>query len=142
MKIVDEKKALAQISQLRKSRKSVESFAPQQKEIDADKAKVEELRKLTQGENPEWTAVSERYGAVRAELDALHKETDSLTNNRNALFEQRNSLSKQIDELWAKKKESRAAWKAENDRFCMFDCVSLGELYLMDGGLDSQEAQR
>jgi uncharacterized coiled-coil DUF342 family protein len=124
MKIVEEKRALAEVSQLKKSRKSVESFSSQQNEIDAEKKRIEELRATVQVDSPESKAVSDRYKIVRAELDALNKENDDLNKNRDALFEGRNSLSKQIDELWAKKKESRANWKAENDRYCAFSFPS------------------
>lgn len=89
MKLVDEKKALSEISSLRKSRKVVESFAAQQAAIDADKAKIDEVRKEL--DDPEQKAVSKKMGELRKELDEINKKFDEVSKNRDGLFEERNA---------------------------------------------------
>lgn len=116
MKLVDEKKALAEISNLKKTRKTVESFSDQQAEIDAEKAKIDAIR--AELDNPEAKAVSDKFNAARAELDKINKQHDEASKGRDALFDERNAVSKELDALFAKKKESVAAFRAANDKYC------------------------
>ncbi|GJN92764.1 hypothetical protein Rhopal_005802-T1 [Rhodotorula paludigena] len=114
MKLVDEKKALAEVSNLRKSRKTVESFATQQAAIDADKAKVDEVR--AELDDPEQKAASRKFDELRKELDEINKRMDEVSKSRDGLFEERNAISKQLDELFGKKKASAAAFREANNK--------------------------
>lgn len=89
MKLVDEKKALNEISALRKSRKLVESFETQQQAIDADKAKVDEVRKEL--DDPEQKAASSKFDELRKELDEINRRMDEVSKGRDGLFEERNA---------------------------------------------------
>ncbi|GAA5977283.1 hypothetical protein JCM10908_004923 [Rhodotorula pacifica] len=115
MKLVDEKKALAEISSLRKHRKTVESFSMQQAAIDADKAKIDEVRKEL--DDPEQKAASKKFDELRKELDEVNKRMEDVSKNRDGLFEERNALSKQLDELWQKKKASATAFREANNAY-------------------------
>ena len=90
MKIVDEKKALADMSNLRKQKKSFASFEESQKGIDEIKAQISELKKSM--DNPEAKALSERYNALQKELDGLRADQDSSYKNINALRDERSKL--------------------------------------------------
>ncbi|PWN99528.1 hypothetical protein FA09DRAFT_333822 [Tilletiopsis washingtonensis] len=113
MKLVDEKRALSEISQLRKSRKAVEAFGAQQDSIDADKARIDELKASL--DDPASKAQSKRYDEVREALDALQKEADKAYGSRSKLLDQRTALSKKLDELYAARKERQAAFRTAND---------------------------
>jgi uncharacterized coiled-coil DUF342 family protein len=89
MKLVEEKKALAEISQLRKSRRVVEGFATQQESIDADKAKVDEIRKEL--DDPEAKALNDKFDGLRKELDEINRKMDEQSKVRDGLFEERNA---------------------------------------------------
>jgi len=115
MKLVDEKKALAEISQLKKTRKVVEAFGPQQDAIDADKAKIDEIRATL--DDPAVKSVSDKFNAARAELDQINKQHDEQSKGRDALFDERNALGKEIDALYTLKKASVAAFREANDKF-------------------------
>ncbi|GAA5912237.1 hypothetical protein JCM6882_005204 [Rhodosporidiobolus microsporus] len=115
MKLVEEKKALAEISSLRKSRKLVESFAAQQDAIDADKAKVDEVRKEL--DDPEHKALNDKFDALRKELDEINKKMDETSKVRDGLFEERNAVSKQLDDLFTQKKASAAAFREANNKY-------------------------
>ena len=115
MKIVEERKALAEISTLRKSRKAFEGFDSQKAAIDADKAKVDELRKGL--DDPESREMSKRYDAIRAELDNINKEVEKQSGSRSKLLDQRTALSAKLDGLYGQKRERHAAFKAANDVF-------------------------
>ncbi|GAA5838678.1 hypothetical protein JCM9279_003825 [Rhodotorula babjevae] len=115
MKLVDEKKALNEISALRKSRKLVESFATQQQAIDADKAKVDEVRKEL--DDPEQKAASSKFDELRKELDEINRRMDEVSKGRDGLFEERNAVSKQLDDLFGRKKASAAAFREANNKY-------------------------
>lgn len=115
MKLVDEKKALNEISQLKKSRKTVESFDQIQTQIDADKAKVEELRASL--DSPEAKALNKRYDEIKNELDGIQKEQEKSAGSRSKLLDQRTELSAKLDSLYQTRRDRQAAFRAANDAF-------------------------
>jgi hypothetical protein len=115
LKLADEKRALQEINQTKRIRRTVEGFQAESDAIDADRATVEELKK--QLDDPEAKAISERYDAIKAELDELKKEEDKLYTNRSQLFEERNTLQQQVDALFMERRESTARFREANDRY-------------------------
>jgi len=115
MKLVDEKRALQEIQQTKRLRKTVENFKADSDAIDADRAAVEELKK--QLDDPEAKAMSERYDAIKAELDEIKKEDDELHADRSRLFDERSALQQQIDALFSERRESAARFREANDRY-------------------------
>lgn len=114
MKLGDEKRALQEISSLKRSRRTVESFQADQEAIEADRARTEALRK--QLDDPEAKATSERYDAIRNELDELKKSSDEAFAGRTKLFDERNALSAELDGLFARKRESAQKHREATDR--------------------------
>ncbi|OSX60401.1 hypothetical protein POSPLADRAFT_1148743 [Postia placenta MAD-698-R-SB12] len=115
LKLGDEKRALAEISQLRRSRRLVEGFQAEQESIEADRAAADALRQ--QLDDPEAKAVSERYDAIKAELDELKKEGDEAFANRSKLLDERTALQNQLDTLYNRKRESAQRFREANDRY-------------------------
>ncbi|OJT03737.1 hypothetical protein TRAPUB_5559 [Trametes pubescens] len=115
LKLVEEKRALQEISQWKRSRRIVEGFQTEQETIEADRAKADELRK--QLDDPEAKAISERYDTIRAELDELKKESDDAYASRSKLLDERTALQGQLDDLYNRKRESAQRYKDANDRF-------------------------
>ncbi|KAF2083748.1 hypothetical protein K490DRAFT_76324 [Saccharata proteae CBS 121410] len=105
MKIVDEKKALAEISALHKQKKSFAGFDQAQKGIDDVKAQISELRKTM--DDPESKALSERYTAITKELDAIKAEQDEAYKSLNSLRDQRTKAHAEQQEKWAALKETK-----------------------------------
>lgn len=89
MKLVAEKKALSEISSLRKSRKTVESFSTLQAAIDSDKKKIDEVR--AQLDDPEQKKMDEQFKSIKKELDEVNKKMDEQSKVRDALFDERNT---------------------------------------------------
>lgn len=81
--LANEKRALNEISTLKRSRKTVEGFEDAQGAIDADKAKADELS--AQLDDPDFKAVSERFDQIKLELGEIQKEGDKLYEQRNKL---------------------------------------------------------
>ncbi|EIW71729.1 hypothetical protein TREMEDRAFT_22121, partial [Tremella mesenterica DSM 1558] len=115
MKLVDERKALAELSTLRRSRKALESSGSVEDSIAADRARIDELRKIL--DDPEVKKITDKYDELKKESDGLREEGDKAYAERNKLFDERNALSAQLDEIYKKKRESAQAFREENDRY-------------------------
>ncbi|KAK3622389.1 multicopy suppressor of BFA (Brefeldin A) [Elasticomyces elasticus] len=87
MKIVDEKKALAEVSQLNRQKKAFAGFEDSEKAITDVKSQIAELRKTL--DDPESRAMSDRYTAITTELDSIKAEQDESFKNLNALRDER-----------------------------------------------------
>jgi len=94
MKLVDEKKALAEITTLRRSRKTLEASGSIDDAIAADRARIDELKK--QLDDPESRKVSDKFDALKKEMDGLREEGNKAYEERNKLFDERNALSAQL----------------------------------------------
>lgn len=115
MRIVEEKKALAEIQNLKKQRKLVDAFGPQQEAIEAEKAKVESFRKLL--DDPENKTVNDRWAAMKEELDQINDKLNEANKGRDKLFEERNQLQDTLTEVFTKKRESASRYKEANDKY-------------------------
>lgn len=98
MKIVDENKAIAEISSLRRLRKNFAQFDSWQKAIDDLKAKIKEIKDTM--EDPEVKALSEQYNKVQAEIDTIKAEQDSAYKNLSALRDERTKLHAAQEQAW------------------------------------------
>ena len=108
MKLVDEKKALAEISSLRKQRKGFTGFEESEKGISDVKSQIAELRKTL--DNPEAKALSEKYNAIAKELDGIKAEQDDAFKSLNGLRDERTKLQ-------ADKSAKSAALKEVKDNY-------------------------
>ncbi|KAI9733851.1 MAG: hypothetical protein M1818_007118 [Claussenomyces sp. TS43310] len=106
MKLVDERKALTEISSLKKQRKGFAGFEESQKGIDDTKAKLKELRDSL--DDPVAKALSEKYNKIQAELDEIKAEQDEAYKNISALRSER-------DKLYAEQQEKFAAVRKIKD---------------------------
>jgi len=99
LKLVDEKKALAEATNLRKLRKNFSTFENDQKAIDDLKDKIKEIKDSM--ENPEAKALSEQYNKIQEELTAVKTELDSVFNNLTALRAEKADLNTKQQATWA-----------------------------------------
>ena len=98
MKLVDEKKALADVSSLRKQRKGFAGFDEAQKGIDEVKAQLADLRKGL--DDPESKALSEKYSTIAKELDDIKAEQDEAYKGINSLRDERTKLQAEQQEKY------------------------------------------
>lgn len=115
MKLADEKRALQEMSSVKRNRRVVEAFQADQESIESDRRAVDELKK--QLDDPESKAVSERFDAIKTELDELKKEGDEAYAGRTKLFEERDSLQAQLNTLFNQKRESSQQFRDQNDHY-------------------------
>lgn len=98
LRLVDERKALSDISTLRKQRKNFAGLDEQQKVINDLKAQIATLKKTL--DNPEAKALSDKYTEIQKELDAIKAEHDSAFKNLNALRDERTKLHAEQQKKW------------------------------------------
>ncbi|EEP82309.1 conserved hypothetical protein [Uncinocarpus reesii 1704] len=108
MKLVDEKKALAEISNLRKQRKGFSGFEDSQKHIDDLKTQLATLKKGL--DNPEQKALSEKYTSLQKELDDIKADQDGVFKNIKSLREEKSQLQGQAQ-------KARASIRSIKDTF-------------------------
>ena len=94
MKLVDEKKALQEVSNLKRSRRQLESSGSADDAITSTKAKLDELRQLL--DDPESRKVSDKFDELKREMDGLKEEGNKAYEERGKLFDERNALSAQL----------------------------------------------
>jgi len=115
MKLVDEKRALQEITVQKRNRRTVESFQSDQEAIERDRSAVEELRK--QLDDPVAKAASERFDTIKAELDEMKKEGDAAYASRSELFKERDDIQAELNALFNEKRESSQKFRDSNDRY-------------------------
>ncbi|KAF1916368.1 hypothetical protein BDU57DRAFT_516442 [Ampelomyces quisqualis] len=115
MKLVDEKKALSEITTLNKARKQFSGFESQQKDVDAIKAKIAEQKKLL--DDPEQKALSEKYTALQTELDELKSEQDEAFKNLKALREETDKARAEQQAKFQARKELKDAYYQQKRAF-------------------------
>jgi chromosome segregation ATPase len=98
MKVVDEKKALDQIAQLKRQKKSFTTLDDMQKQIDTKKAENADLRKTF--DSPEARELRQRYDNLQAELDELKASRESGRKNVDALKKEREDLYQAQQTSW------------------------------------------
>lgn len=103
MKLVDEKKALAEISSMRKQRKGFAGFDEAEKGIADVKAQISELRKGL--DNPEATALSQKYEKINQELTSTKSDQDQAYKSLNSLRDERNKLHADQQEKYSAVKD-------------------------------------
>ncbi|RCI14133.1 hypothetical protein L249_8059, partial [Ophiocordyceps polyrhachis-furcata BCC 54312] len=99
MKLVDEKKALSDISSLRKMRKNFGQFDDAQKHIDELRAKIKDIKDSM--DDPEQKAMSDQYAKIQAELDAIKAEQDEAYKGLSGLRDERTRLQAEQQETYA-----------------------------------------
>lgn len=97
MRLVDEKRSLSEVSNLKKLKASFSGFAASQESIDADKDKVAELKKTAH--DAEYKKIGARIGEIGKELDKLKEADQAAFKSRTHLFDARTSATKARDEV-------------------------------------------
>ncbi|KAI0022742.1 hypothetical protein F4780DRAFT_732824 [Xylariomycetidae sp. FL0641] len=134
MKLVDEKKALSEISNLRKQRKNFAQFDSSQKGIDELRAKIKEIKDSM--DDPEAKAMSEQYTKIQTELDAIKAEQDEAFKNLNSLRDERTKLQAEQQEKF------QAIRKLKDDYYGQKKAFQEYEREARQKARDRQKAER
>ncbi|PKS08936.1 hypothetical protein jhhlp_003549 [Lomentospora prolificans] len=134
LKIVDEKKALNDVSAMKKMRKSFVGFDDAQKQIDQLKAKIKEI-KDTQ-EDPEQKALSENYNKLQKELDEIKAQSDEAYKSLGSLRDERTKLQAEQQEKF------QAIRKIKDEYYGQKRAFSQYEKEARDKARERQRAER
>ncbi|KAH8173190.1 hypothetical protein LIA77_07445 [Sarocladium implicatum] len=119
MKLVDEKKALNDISSLRKVRKNFGQFDDSQRQIDDLRAKIKEIKDSM--DDPEQKAMSEQYSKIQAELDAIKAEQDEAFKGINSLRDERTRLHAEQQEKYTAIRKIKDDYYAQKKAYQAYD---------------------
>ena len=101
--LVDQRKAIAEQTSLRKQRKAFGTFDEAQRGIDGVKAQIAELKKTL--DNPEAKALSQRYDQIDRELKAIKAEQDEAYKGLQTLRDEQNKAYSEQKEKYASLRE-------------------------------------
>ncbi|KAI8814053.1 hypothetical protein BJ742DRAFT_704012 [Cladochytrium replicatum] len=108
--LIEEKRIVTDISNLKKAKKTLDTVSSQQSTIEADKKQLEDLRNRLDTEvNPQRDALNAQIDEVRAELDKANSSRKKDYEGRSALTEKRKALKALLDADFVKMREIRAA---------------------------------
>ncbi|KAI5463466.1 hypothetical protein BGZ63DRAFT_422817 [Mariannaea sp. PMI_226] len=119
MKLVDEKKALTDISALRKTRKNFGQFEDSQKQIDDLRAKIKEIKDSM--EDPEQKALSEKYSKIQAELDTIKAEQDEAYKSISSLRDERTKLHAEQQETYGAIRKLKDDYYGQKKAFAAYE---------------------
>jgi uncharacterized coiled-coil DUF342 family protein len=130
LKLVDEKKNLKRISDLKGIRKQMAIFSTLEEQIKSDISKRKALQDDLSSSNstPEAKALSEQFSSAREELQRLKDENDDAFAKRGELRDRRSELQKERDGAYERKKaiqdeyykqrDAHRAWNDQNRKVC------------------------
>lgn len=99
LKVVDEKKSLAEIREIRKQKPKFAEIEQLQKDIDAKKAENAELKKTF--DNPESRALAQKYEDNQKELDDIKATREDTNKNYDTLKAEREKLYQEQQATYA-----------------------------------------
>ncbi|KAJ3089180.1 hypothetical protein HK102_007009 [Quaeritorhiza haematococci] len=115
--LIEEKRIVQEISNLKKSKKILESFSGQQTSVEGEKKTLDELRKKLDEMDPQRTAVRTSIDQVKAQMNALDEERKKGIGNFGELIEQRKSIKAQLDAEYEKLREVRTEFRKAKDEY-------------------------
>ncbi|PFH61981.1 hypothetical protein XA68_15643 [Ophiocordyceps unilateralis] len=119
MKLVDEKKALNDVSSLRKMRKTFGQFDDAQKHIDDLRAKIKDIKDSM--DDPEQKAMSDQYAKIQAELDSIKAEQDEAYKGLSGLRDERTRLQAEQQESYAAMRKVKDDYFAQKKAFQSYE---------------------
>ncbi|KAI8819691.1 uncharacterized protein EV422DRAFT_533950 [Fimicolochytrium jonesii] len=120
LSLLEEKRIVAEISNLKKSKKILEGLAGQQSSVEADKALLDEIRKQVDALNPERTALQQKIDAVKAKLAEVDTERKGKLGTLNELRDDRKAAKAELDAEFEKRRALKAEHKKLNDEWYAF----------------------
>ncbi|KAL3900439.1 MAG: hypothetical protein SGCHY_001334 [Lobulomycetales sp.] len=111
----EEKRIVAEISSLKKHRKTLDGLGSQQSSVSADRVGLDTLRAQLTELDPLRTQLNKDLDAAKAELNAFESARKEAVGGMTDLFTKRNKVKEELDAEFDKVKGLRAEYKAAKD---------------------------
>ena len=119
MKLVDVRKALTDVSGLRKMRKNFGQFDDSQKQIDELRAKIKAIKDSM--EDPEQKAMSEQYSKIQAEITKIKSEQDQAYKGVSKLRDERTKLQAEQQEKFTVIRKLKDEYYGQKKAYASFE---------------------
>ncbi|KAJ3046906.1 hypothetical protein HK097_000407 [Rhizophlyctis rosea] len=116
-KLIEEKRIVAEISNLKKAKKILEGFSSSQSSTESEKAKLDDLRSQLNAIDPQRNAVREKIDAVRAQLNELDGERKEQMGSFTDLVNERKAVKASLDAEFDKLRTLRTDFKKQKDEW-------------------------
>ncbi|TPX71215.1 hypothetical protein SpCBS45565_g01256 [Spizellomyces sp. 'palustris'] len=113
----EEKRIVAEISNLKKARKILEGFSSQQSSVESDKKQLDDLRAQLDAIEPQRNEIRTKIDAVKAQLTDLDNERKSKMGSFNDLVNDRKSIKADLDAEFDKLRALKSDYKKQKDEW-------------------------
>jgi hypothetical protein len=117
LKLTDEKRVVAEISNLRKNRKIIEGLSSQVSTVENDKQQIDRLRAELDQLNPRRAEINTEFDKIKAELKVIDEEKRKDQGSFSDLLNQKKEMKSEIDKLFDEMKALRNDFKKANDEW-------------------------
>lgn len=115
LKIIEEKRVLSEISQLKRNKKNFDAIHALEDEIDEERQKLDKIRALLdEGKN---NSINSEYDELKQQLEKLNLSSNDEWNKKSKHFEKKDELKKLIDEQYNLRREAISKFNDANDEF-------------------------
>ncbi|KAJ3107147.1 hypothetical protein HDU97_004840 [Phlyctochytrium planicorne] len=114
LKLMDEKKIVAEISKLKTARKQLDTLGTQASTVESDKKQLDTLRAELDTLSPKKEAINKEFDVVKAQLkeldDSKRKDMGSFTD----LIGQKKSIKAEVDALYTQMRSLKTEFQQQN----------------------------
>ncbi|KAI9010676.1 hypothetical protein DFJ74DRAFT_685320 [Hyaloraphidium curvatum] len=118
--LIEEKRIINEISNLKKSRKIVENFAGQQETLDSEKKTADALRTQLDALDPQRKALEASFTEIQGQLNELDKEKDTDFAKLNDIYAERSRIQEEIQAEFNKRKELQDGFRKQKEDYFKF----------------------
>ncbi|KAJ3319209.1 hypothetical protein HDU76_000616 [Blyttiomyces sp. JEL0837] len=123
LKLIDEKRVVTEISNLKKAKKTLETLGTQASSVDTDKQQLDQIREALNTLDPQRKQVIEELDKARAELKTLDEEKRKDLGSLTDLIDKKKGHKAELDALYEKMRTLRNDFKKANDEWYNFERV-------------------
>ncbi|KAL7748623.1 multicopy suppressor of BFA (Brefeldin A) [Sorochytrium milnesiophthora] len=116
LKLIDEKKAIAEISQLRKSKTLFANLEARQADIDADRQAIADIKAKLDALQPSSNDLQSSFEDLRRELDSVDSNQQANYQRVQGLYDKRTQLQNELNALYDQKRAMEEEFRAARDR--------------------------
>ncbi|KAJ3004828.1 hypothetical protein HKX48_001032 [Thoreauomyces humboldtii] len=113
----EEKRIVAEISNLKKAKKILEGLAGQQSTVEDDKDQIKELRAQVDALNPARGAVNAKIDAVKAQITVLKDQQKERQGSVQELWTARHAVKAELDAEWESLRAQQREHRKLTDEF-------------------------